>query len=110
MFLIIIFSQLKLFQELYESYRSYSRTQWENNLVPTQEAMAVLGRKCLTDLPEDLKTEVLVANTKQTNPEVNAQNESMNSTLNLSESKASNSCWHIDETSQAQLKRHAEVS
>lgn len=46
------------FQELYESYRSFSRNQWQSKSVPTQEAMSALGRNQKLSQREDDRTEV----------------------------------------------------
>ena len=107
-----IFSDIfyQLFQEVYESYRSYSRKQWENNSVPTREAMAVLGKKSLSDLPKNLKTEAPIAHPKLANAEANTEKEFNGSAFHTREANASNICWRTDEANRAQSNRPDKVS
>lgn len=79
-------------QGVYETYRSYARKQWESNLVPTQEAMAALGRQHLATLRKDVEIEVSATGSER-----------MESQPRLDEVMASNSSWHAPETNQVQF-------
>ena len=78
--------------------------------MPTQEAMAALGRQHLATLRKDVKTEVSVTKPKLTNQEMKTTNESMESEPRLDEVMAGNSSWHAPETNQVQFNSPDAVS
>ena len=97
---------------MFESYQAYSRMQWENIAVPTQEAMAALGRKHLANnMSNNAKTLSSIYSPNSINAELKAENESINPEPNLDQViKASPSIHHTPENSQASLHRLDDVS
>ena len=86
--------------------------QWENNAVPTQEAMAALGRKHLANnMSNNAKTLSSIYSPNSINAELKAENESINPEPNLDQViKASPSIHHTPGNSQASLHRLDDVS